>query len=67
MFKKNWTLLGLSLALTSQLFTQTIGETISNGELHGNFQIDAQYYNEDSILLYNLWIKHLYFTVLFLF
>jgi hypothetical protein len=50
MFKKNWTLLGLSLALTSQLFTQTIGETISNGELHGNFQIDAQYYNEDSII-----------------
>lgn len=42
--------LGLAIFLSSPIFSQSIKDAFSGGEVHGNFQIDAQYYNPDSAI-----------------
>lgn len=35
---------------SSEAFSQSVGEIIGGGQIRGNFQLDAQYYKEDSII-----------------
>lgn len=36
--------------ISTALYSQSIGEIAGNGQIKGNFQLDAQYYKEDSII-----------------
>lgn len=40
----------LTLAFANNLFAQGIDQVLSRGEVHGNFQLDMQYYQEDSLI-----------------
>ncbi|MFT6845036.1 MAG: hypothetical protein ACJAUV_001226 [Flavobacteriales bacterium] len=45
MFKKSILFLSYTLLSCAGVFAQ-----INNGQIHGNFQMDAQYYNEDTLI-----------------
>lgn len=38
------------IGITSNTFAQNFQQTLSRGEIRGNFQFDAQYYQEDTII-----------------
>jgi hypothetical protein len=49
---KIFKLLGIMLVMvfSNNLFAQNLDKVLSRGEVHGNFQMDMQYYQEDSII-----------------
>jgi hypothetical protein len=40
----------ITLLISNVVFTQNIDDVLSRGEVHGNFQVDMQYYQEDSLI-----------------
>lgn len=40
----------LALAFSNNLFAQGLDQVLSRGEVHGNFQVDMQYYQKDSLI-----------------
>ncbi|MDF1672552.1 MAG: DUF6029 family protein [Vicingaceae bacterium] len=44
------TLFSISILLTNLSFSQNIDQVLSRGEVHGSFQMDMQYYQEDSLI-----------------
>jgi hypothetical protein len=47
--KKGITLMALGLGMQLS-FAQTLDQVLSKGEVHGNFQMDMQYYEEDTLI-----------------
>jgi hypothetical protein len=38
------------IVISSHAFSQSIDDVLNRGEVHGNFQLDMQYYQEDSLI-----------------